>query len=265
MNNQILKYCIEKGILLDKEVLDLLSRIENFEIAKEILEKINLVSREKMITKSFFTRNVDKVREALIDIKGGEKTVERIYINLGVNLEIRKERIIEEERKEKKEEGFLKNNLNIISSKTNVAKKLEVGDFIKYFRNRFTKMKSFLQDRTELPNLISINKIYGNKQASIIGMVSDKRQTKNKNILLEMEDLTGKIAVLINQNKQEVFDKAKDVMLDDVIGIRGGGSRDIFFANDLIFPEASVPEKKKLDLDEQAAFISDMHVGSRTF
>ena len=41
--NEILKYCMEKGLLLDKEMLDLLNQID-LDIARKMVEKINLIS-----------------------------------------------------------------------------------------------------------------------------------------------------------------------------------------------------------------------------
>ena len=46
---------------------------------------------------------------------------------------------------------------------------------------------------------------------SIIAIVSNKSITKNKNIILEVEDLTGKIKLLINQNKVAIFEKGKEM------------------------------------------------------
>ncbi len=127
-------------------------------------------------------------------------------------------------------------------------------------------MRNILQERGELDHLVSLNKISGNKQGfSIIGIVSDKRITKNKNLLLEVEDLTGKIRVLINQNKPELYERAEDITLDSVIGFKGSGNKEIFFANDLIFPDSTLPLRKKGDVDECALFIGDLHIGSKLF
>jgi len=97
-------------------------------------------------------------------------------------------------------------------------------------------MKSILQNRPELSNLVSINKISGDKQGtSLIGIVSSKRITKNKNIIFEIEDLTGKIKILISKNRTDAYKKAEEVSLDSVIGINGSGNREIVFVNDIIY------------------------------
>ena len=127
-------------------------------------------------------------------------------------------------------------------------------------------MKRILQNHSDLDNLISINKISGSRQGiSILGMISDKSITKNKNIVFEAEDLTGKIKVLINKDKKEIYEKAEEISLDSVMGFKGSGNSEIFFANEIIFPEAVLPEKKKSPEEEYALFIGDLHFGSKLF
>ncbi|MEK6842784.1 MAG: metallophosphoesterase [Nanoarchaeota archaeon] len=163
---------------------------------------------------------------------------------------------------EENEEPFVK----IVSTHPMMSKKIDVGDFVNHFRNRFIEIRGFLQERPELTNLVSINKISGNKQGiSIIGIVSDKKITKNKNIFFDVEDLTGKIRVIVGQNKKESYEKAENICLDSVIGFRGSGSREVFFANEIILPDAALLEKKHSLIEEYALFISDIHVGSRLF
>ena len=163
---------------------------------------------------------------------------------------------------EENEEPFVK----IVSTHPMMSKKIEVGDFVNHFRYMFIEIRGFLQERPELTNLVSINKISGKKQGiSIIGIVSDKKITKNKNIFFDVEDLTGKIRVIVGQNKKESYEKAENICLDSVIGFRGSGSREVFFANEIILPDAALLEKKHSPIEEYALFISDIHVGSRLF
>lgn len=271
MNQEILKFCLEKGLLLDKETFDLLNDFDD-KTARDIIEKISGL-KERIITKSFITKNADRLRELI----GDKKVVDKLKINLGLSLEISRERYIDEKTEEERpaevgvvgavgEEGFELGNLKIIFSLADLGKKLEPADFVKHFRNRYLELKLVLQERQELENLSSINKISGQKQnISIIGAVFNKRATKNKNILLEVEDLTGRIAVLINKDKGEIYDKAKEIMLDDIVGLKGFGNREIIFANEIVYPEAHLHERVSIGREERAAFISDMHIGSTNF
>ena len=256
MKSEILKFCLEKGLLLDKEVGEILSNL-NEEVAKEIIEKVSHL-KCKMITKSFFVENVNSLKSI---VQGGEY-FEKLCINLGLSIEISRE--IKKEVPVESVSRF--RNVKVLYSTANVSKKLEVADFVKYFRNRYGELRRILQERPELENLISINKIGNQKQSfSVVALVSSKRITKNKNILLEVEDTSGRLSVLISQNKPDVYEKAKDVVLDSVIGIRGMGNRDIVYANDIIHPDAVLKEKVSLIRDEAIAFISDVHVGSKMF
>ena len=167
-----------------------------------------------------------------------------------------------------KKEIILKqdSNVKILSIPAPLGKKIEVKDFVGYFRDRFNKIRDFLQESSQLNNLVSIGKVYGNRQGiSLIGMVLSKRVTKNKNLLFEIEDLTGRIKVVINQNKKEIYEKAEEIALDSVVGFKGSGNKEILFVNDIIFPEATLPERKKADIEEYALFIGDLHFGSKLF
>ena len=96
-------------------------------------------------------------------------------------------------------------------------------------------------------------------------MVSDKKVTKNKNLLFEIEDLTGKIRVLINNSKKDLYEKANEICLDSIMGFNGSGNREILFANDVFFPEVEVLEKKNSLKEEYAVFLGDLHFGSKLF
>ena len=57
----ILKICMSKGFLLDKEMLDLLSGL-NAEGAKEIIDTLSgLDIKERMISKNFFAQHFEKI------------------------------------------------------------------------------------------------------------------------------------------------------------------------------------------------------------
>jgi DNA polymerase II small subunit len=261
---EILKFCLENGLLVDKEVLNLFSETSDVESIKLIINKIKNQTNQKILTRSTFDENKDKVSEIFLELpEEKRKNLENLKIKLGLSIEISKEvstEVLKERILEKEGNVFLTNTPQISS------KKLVVGDFVNYFRKRFLKLRNILQQRSELNNLVSINKISGNRQGiSLIGIVSDKRVTKNKNILFEIEDLTGKIKVLVNKNKQDLYEKAEDIPLDSVIGFKGSGSREIFFVNDLFFPDTILPERKKAEKEEYVLFTGDLHIGSKLF
>ncbi len=154
--------------------------------------------------------------------------------------------------------------IEIVKSFMIPPKKIEVSDFVNHFRNRYKELKNILIRRLE-KNLISIDKIGTERQnVSLIGMVSEKKVTKNNNVILEVEDLTGKIKVLVNKNKDTLIQKASEIVLDEVIGLNCSGNSEILFAQDIIFPDL-LAKKIQTDYDEYALFISDFHIGSSNF
>jgi DNA polymerase II small subunit len=267
-SGDILKFCLDKGFLLDKEVLNLFSEAGDLEGVKLVLEKIKQNTQQRIITKNIFFKNKEKVNEIFLGLpKENQKSLEKLKIKLGLSIEIFKEEKIEEDVPNNlininKNTG----NVKILSPSIAPGKKLEVKDFVKHFKNRFLEMRTILQDHHRLNNLVSINKISGSRQGiSIISLVSDKKITKNKNILLEVEDLTGKIKVLINQNNKKLYEEAEDIALDSVVGFNVSGNREIVFVNEIIFPDSIIPERKNSSVEELALFIGDVHFGSKLF
>ncbi len=266
----ILKFCIGRGILLDGDVLNLFRDTEDVESVKLIIEKIKGATSQKIITKNLF-QNKTKVNEFFLELpKENQKKLEKLKIKLGLNIEISKEVLTNVEVRPKEiqkfniEEEF--SSLKINKFNFPAGRKIEVGDFVKYFRARFSAMKKILEQHAELINLVSINKISGSRQGiSLIGIVTSKKITKNKNLIFEVEDLTGKIKILVNQNKPDLYKKAEDIALDAILGFKGTGNREIFFVNDVVFPDTMLFERKNAPIEEYALFTGDLHFGSKKF
>lgn len=256
MKQKIIKLFIEKGFLLDKDILDFLSELGDEQIAQEIITKIALNSRKKIITKNLVNENLEKIKPLLFGLDSEKKSlVEKFFVNISISVEVKKETSIEEK----------SHNVKIISSPVMASQKLEVRDFVRHFRNRYNFLRNILQQRVDLENLTSIDKISNNRNFSIIGIVSNKQVTKNKNVILEVEDLTGKAKVLVNQNRKDIFDKAKEIMLDDIIAFKCSGSRDFLYMNDFFYPDSFLSDRHRSQEEVYAVFISDIHIGSSSF
>lgn len=262
----ILKFCIEKGLLVDSEVLRLFKEESDIESVKFILEKVQKHTDSRVITKKVFSQNKEKVREFFSSLPGASQgKFESLKIKLGLSIEISREAVEEIPINENPSEHF-ESSVKVLSMDCQPGKKFGLIDFLKYYRNRFMGLRNILQDNPSLENLVSINKLSSIKQnVSLIGMIIDKRSTKNKNIILEVEDLTGTTKILVNNSKEELIKKAEEVALDSVIGFKCSGNREILFANDLIFPDARILERKKSPVEEYALFIGDLQAGSHKF
>jgi DNA polymerase II small subunit len=238
---EILKFCIERGLLLDEEVLNLFSETTDTDSAKLIIEKLKSSTQKRIITKDTFEQNKERVGEFFLTLpEENQKKLEKLKIKLGLHIEISKE-ISRPEQQLKIPEDVA--GVKVLSKAPSFKKKAVVEDLVKNFRDRFCELKYILQDHSELESPISINKLTMKRQGiSIIGIVSDKRITRNGNMLLEVEDLP-----------------------DAVFGFKGFGDKEILFVNDIIFPDSMLPERKKSPVEEYALFISDLQYGSKLF
>lgn len=258
MNEEILRIIREKGLLLEKDVFDLLNSFNNQTEAKRFLEQIERISGQRMITKNLLMNNVDYVKSFVGTLRDEDKgIVENVFVRFGVSFEIRKEiKLSSPTRNEQ--------NYKIYYAQTTPDKKLEVKDFVGCFRARFQQLQKILMSRPELQaNLVSIGKIGSDRSSvSLIGIVVEKRITKNKNMMIRLEDLTGTINVLVKFDNKELFEKAEELQLDDIIGVKSSGNREFLFAHEIFFPDSFVLDKVKFDEDFNIAFISDIHCGS---
>lgn len=258
MDKNILRICMEKGFFLDKDLFDLFSNLSEKTVLDIVLFFGDSKIKERVFTKKILKKHYESISVAF-EINDQDKFLINSFLGEGF---IKNEKFEEKEGdKGIKKEGSIK----LISAPAFTQKKIEVKDFVSHFRDRYEKIKKILEQR-DFDNLSSIRKIGDNHGSyTIIAMVSGKRITKNKNIFIEVEDLTGNSIVLVNQNKKEVFDIARDLLEDDVVAFSVSGTKDMLFANDIIYPDASLGEKKYSDYDEYIAFTGDLHVGSTMF
>lgn len=260
---EVLKFCMDNGLLIEPEVLKILEDAKDTDSVKNLLNKLKTHTKKRIITKTLFEQNREQVNESFLNLPvESQKSLEKVKIKLGLEIEISKEVLSEQKvAPSLKEEATVK----VLSKPPAPKQNLNVGSFVKLFRNRLDQMRVFLQEHSDLENLVSINKLAKGKKVSIIGLVSDKRITKNKNILFEVEDMTGKVRVLVNQNNRDLYGIAEEISLDSVLGFTGFGDRDFFFAQGVVFPDVSLVSKKRSPVEEHAVFISDLQFGSKLF
>lgn len=145
------------------------------------------------------------------------------------------------------------------------------NDFIKLFIDRFENLRKILKNqRREIANIIPINKIYkaSVKIIQIIGMIKEVRNTQNGHRLIEIEDDTGSAVAIALKNNPEVFQIAREIVLDEVVGIIGQLSKngDLLVIQNIIYPDISIQNSRhKSEEPICAAFLSDIHIGSKEF
>lgn len=265
MKKEILDAIRSKGLLLEKEIFDVLKSYEDVEIAKGLLDNLERVSGQKMITRASLTKNYEYAQNAVRGLPGEMKEkVEKVFIKLGVSLEIKKECEIKDNPGMKKKEESNEHSFNVFYSVPDNTKKIEVADFIGHFRSRYQEIQRILMHRQGLDNLTSINKISSGSRRSFsfIGIVSEKRITKNGNIIIGFEDLTGKISGLAKANS-ECFGQASELQLDDIVAVKCSGNNELVFIHEIVFPDSILFQKTKFNSDICVAFVSDVHAGSK--
>ncbi len=264
---EILKYFAKKGFLLDKELLKFFCVLGSKEISEEVLTRIFIITKSRIISKSILAENFNLLKPLFAGLdKAKKEFIEDFFKQIMILGDSSKEDGAETYVPLKKETASGKKlEYKVLSSKIIPDKKIEVKDFVTHFKSRYHILKEILKSRKELDNLVSIDKLGKDSNYSIIGIVNSKRVTKNKNLLLEVEDPSGRISALVSLNKPEIFEKTKEIMLDDVIALKCSGGREILFVNDIFFPDAQIEQKRKCSEEIYALFISDIHVGSANF
>lgn len=145
------------------------------------------------------------------------------------------------------------------------------NDFAKLFADRFDLLRNVLRtQRRELSHVVPIKRVQSASMDDIqlIGIVENYRTTKNGHIFLELEDDTSTLNCIILKNNREAFPLAEDLVLDEIIGVTGQLSKhgDLFLVNNIIYPDISLNNRThKSHAPLHAAFLSDIHVGSKEF
>ena len=145
------------------------------------------------------------------------------------------------------------------------------SDFTKLFLNRYSSLRKILKNqRRELANVIPIERIKksGIQDIQIIGIVKDVRTTTNGHRLIELEDETDIATCIALKTNHEILQMANEVVPDEIVGIRGRLSKngDLIVIHSVVYPDISIQnERHKAEVPLYAAFLSDIHFGSKQF
>ncbi|MGB9959308.1 MAG: DNA-directed DNA polymerase II small subunit [Candidatus Bathyarchaeales archaeon] len=260
------------GYQLNKDAFEFLSIIAAVEdpvkIVNKALEKIESLKDKPLFIEKGFLEELTKKPEPLEENLAQSKAVET-----------QKALAIEQEPQKQPLEGKklfhpyakeVEANLNIIEdfgSKLSSSGALE--DYLEYFQDRFRRLEKLLRQRIDVKSATSIIealKAPPNTKLKIIGMVTEKREHKQK-VFLTIEDMTANITVLVPQNAPtEVLSKARMLLLDQVICVSVTKTRgNLLIAEDIILPDVAQKSQNKAPVPVYAALISDLHVGSTMF
>ncbi|MEM3700382.1 MAG: DNA-directed DNA polymerase II small subunit [Candidatus Bathyarchaeia archaeon] len=256
---------IEAGYQLDKEAFEFLSSLATTEDPTEIiskaLQKIGMLTEKPLfIGKTFLEQLIKEqklVEEAFPQQVEQVQTLPETSPPLGRG----------------KFRPFAKDIEARIKIIDNPAEKLSSGgtmeDYLQYFQDRFKRIEKLLRQRMDVKSATSIIealKSPPNTRLKVIGMVTEKREAKQK-ILLTVEDLNASTTMLVPQNASaEVLKKAQCLLLDQVVCFSVVKTRsNLLLVEDIILPDVAQKTPHKASIPVYAVLTSDMHVGSTKF
>ena len=144
----------------------------------------------------------------------------------------------------------------------------KVKDFIAMFQDKFESTQQMFKGRENIsPKPISkLKTVTKGKEVDVIAMVDRKWISKNGNLILELEDLEARCIGVVMKDEKRLFESAKNVLSDNVIGVKAVKATDeMLIIKEIMFPELPQRGVKKSERDLAVCAISDIHVGSRLF
>lgn len=243
---KVMNYALENGAVVSLKAIELLEQAENFE---EILDEL--------IKEQSFVIEEEQVMEKILKSKTKLGAVEE-------ELEI-KPASLKAAAKESSANYKILHDLDVTGKSFSEGK---VQDFLRLFQDKFVFLESLLKKRPGLEAIpISrLERMQDRKDVHLIGMVSDKRLSKNGHILLKIEDLEANCTALVVKTDQKNMDSVSKVLMDDVIAVKATKSaKDFVIVREIIQPDLPQRQFKKAEEDVSALLLSDFHVGSKLF
>ncbi|MEM4841311.1 MAG: metallophosphoesterase [Nanopusillaceae archaeon] len=246
-DDKILKKIYEKGYFISVDAYPLLNNFSEKEI-EEIIK--NLEAEEgkiDIISKEILEKYINKLKER-------EKSLEKNKLE-EVLIHEKVERYVGEE---------YELPIEVLRNYDSNKNEITINTWISYFKSRLNKIKKILNEHLDLKNSYSISNIPKKEKIAISGIIYDKKITE-KGVYFIVEDNTGKIKVFVGNNVKN-YKLIKDIPADAVVGFIGRLSGNLFFAEQVIFPD--VPnrmEVKKGNLDAYIVLTGDFQIGSKLF
>jgi DNA polymerase II small subunit len=190
----------------------------------------------------------------------------KIFVNTNDIKEIIKNCDEEEKIKTNEDNFYIIDKYDVTNKKLSQGK---VEDFHKLFLHKYEVLSKIIKGRngTSYITIEEAKKQTRNKEVDVIGMVLDKRTTKNENLMLVVDDPTGKTNLIVSKQDEELYEEGKEVLLDNVVGFKCIVlSENVFIVKDIVFPDIPFVERNNcLKDDKYIAIIGDTHIGSKQF
>ncbi|NMC76473.1 MAG: DNA-directed DNA polymerase II small subunit [Candidatus Methanofastidiosa archaeon] len=259
-NKEIYNLFLQNNLILTVNSVDNLSSIEKNKYSEliEFLKEKGRVFVDDNDLDDFIKEKVEK--EIPTTSEKGNVEVELEDYNLEIKRSINAKKI-----PAKEHEADIKFTKNIKSENVSPG---SIEDFIKLFNDRYAKMKKMFRERQSTRDFMSIGdalRLKKGEEVNVVGMVTEKNESKKGKLILTVEDDTGRIKVFFSGTK-ELDEKVKFIMLDEIIWIKGVLGDGIIFGKEFEFPDLPVSrEIHRSEVDLCSVHISDIHVGSNAF
>ena len=241
---KVIEYFQKNSILIQSEAADfLVERGDALKNSKKVLEEFDELPLNIMLedVKKIFGEDNGNTYPAHVAPAPAASSSIRKYDEDEINLEIIKD----------------------VTGKSSCEGSL--SDFTHLFRDRYETLYNLLKKRQEMKNTVPIKKAQGREgDVTVIGIVNDIKQGKNGSILVDIEDESDSTTLYIPDGTAGL---ASTLVEDEVIGVVGKRGRGgLIIAQDIIWPDIPLNQKKRYGgEDVYAAFVSDIHIGSKTF
>ncbi len=281
IRKKILRIFVESGLQIAPDALDLMATMKApIKLAREIVQS-NIDLQEVPVISRKLVEEV--VGGAMKQGTESKTTVERISTVTETDLD------------HVDDSGETDHwNIHVLKNPTfeMVSSLGQVDDFHALFIDRFYQIKKIYMGRIDTRSAIPIKTAIMRKQdayrlkslnrgmerrqkpleTKVIGMVKSKSVSRSRNIILELEDEEASMVCVIPSGRkglqgQELVKRGDSILLDEVVCISGFVDQDgRLIADEVLFPDIpAARDMGRARRDVYAAFISDIHCGSKEF
>lgn len=143
----------------------------------------------------------------------------------------------------------------------------KVSDFAKYIQNRYVTLKRIIESNPSFGRSVTFeySKKHDQDNTKVVGIIFSVKTTKNGHKMLTVEDMTGMYNVLVLASTPLIDETYIE---DEVIGIIGkwNAEKTLFMPKRIVRPDIPSSHKwEPSDTTSKVMFLSDIHIGSKTF
>ncbi|MFQ5892034.1 MAG: hypothetical protein ACE5HW_04495, partial [Candidatus Methanofastidiosia archaeon] len=240
---------LKKGFILTKDALELLITQSGYDRFINHLKDRKMVFVSREIVEDFYFPRIEEKRK--FEFKAEKLPLDKFL------------------KRKRPKPRRIKAEIEIVRNVSDQYSEGKFQDFLELFQDRFERlsrifrMKPSMRDFSTIPTVLKRRK---REKVKTVGIVTEKRVTSNNNVILTIEDRGEFIKVLVHNRWKKLFELARYIVEDEVIGVEGVMGESIIFANAVEFPD--IPIGRSLNKSRKnlsVALISDLHVGSKMF